>query len=126
MSATRRVERACRGCFRAETTGFLRFAMRATGMRIGNANNHSYSTRSAPRCMTLRTTMTTLTTPPVSTVIERLFAEAEANEATVRSQMNDIPPDERARMRSSTTDYKTLYTLMKDAALAVSRETATL
>jgi predicted O-methyltransferase YrrM len=59
-------------------------------------------------------------------VIEKLFAEAEANEATVRAQMNDIPPDERARMRTSTTDYKTLYTLMKDAALAVSRETATL
>src|SRR5690349_13161702 len=71
-------------------------------------------------------TMTTLTTPPVSTVIERLFAEAEASESSVRSQMNDVSADERARLMSSTTDYKMLYTRMKDAALAVSRETASL
>jgi predicted O-methyltransferase YrrM len=71
-------------------------------------------------------TMTTLTTPPVSTVIERLFAEAAASEATVSSQLGELPADERARLMTSTTDYKALYTQMKDAALAVSRETATL
>jgi predicted O-methyltransferase YrrM len=70
--------------------------------------------------------MTTLTTPPVATVIERLFGEATASEAIVRSQMNQISADERARLMSSTTEYKELYTRLKDAALAVSRETAML
>jgi predicted O-methyltransferase YrrM len=70
--------------------------------------------------------MTTLTTPPVSTVIERVFAEADASGAVLRSQMSDVSADERARLMGSTTEYKALYTRMKDAALAVSRETATL
>jgi predicted O-methyltransferase YrrM len=40
--------------------------------------------------------------------------------------MSQLSPEERAGLRSTTTDYKKLYSLMKDAALAVSRETATL
>jgi predicted O-methyltransferase YrrM len=70
--------------------------------------------------------MTTLTTPRVSTVIERVFAEATASAAILRSQMSQISADERARLMSSTTDYKAFYTRLKDAALAVSRETAML
>jgi predicted O-methyltransferase YrrM len=70
--------------------------------------------------------MTTLTTSAVSTVIEKVFAESDAGRTTLQAQLSDLSDDERARLRSSSTDYKPFYTLMKDAPLAVSRETATL
>ncbi len=71
--------------------------------------------------------MTTLTTPPLSTLLERLFAEADRTEADFRAAREKLPPAERAARRGNTDDYKTFYmTHAKDVHLAVSRETATL
>lgn len=70
--------------------------------------------------------MTTLTTPPLAPLLERLFADAEATDALMQRQIAQLPPEERAAMMASTADYRTLYTRAKDFHLAVSRETATL
>jgi predicted O-methyltransferase YrrM len=70
--------------------------------------------------------MTTLTTEPLSTLLERLFADAEASDATLRQQMGSLTPEERAARMRSVTDYQTFYTRAKDMYLAVSRETAVL
>ena len=64
--------------------------------------------------------MTTLSTAPLSPLLDRLFANAEAPPAVV------IPAEERAAIMSSKTDYRAFYTRMKDAYLAVSRETGAL
>jgi predicted O-methyltransferase YrrM len=71
--------------------------------------------------------MTTLTTPPLSTLLERLFAEADQSEAAFRAAREELPPADRAARRGNTGDYKTFYmTHVKDVHLAVSRETAKL
>src|SRR5437667_9404925 len=71
--------------------------------------------------------MTTLTTPPVSTLLERLFAQADRAEAAFRAAREKLPPAERAARRGNSTDYKTFYmTHVKDVHLAVSRDTARL
>jgi predicted O-methyltransferase YrrM len=71
--------------------------------------------------------MMTLTTPPLSTLLERLFAEADQTEAAFRAAREKLPPSERAARRGNTEDYKTFYmTHVKDIHLAVSRETAKL
>lgn len=59
--------------------------------------------------------MTTLTSPPVSLLLDRLFAEAEAAQAAW--------PDDLTADRA---DYRGFYTQMKDQPLPVSRETGTL
>ena len=70
--------------------------------------------------------MTTLTSPPLSTLLERLFADAEASEADLRRQLGNLSPEERAARMRSMTDYRSYYTRAKDIYLAVSRETAVL
>ena len=70
--------------------------------------------------------MTTLTSPPLSTLLERLFADAEAPEADLRLQIGNLSPEERAARMRSMTDYVSYYTRAKDIYLAVSRETAVL
>jgi predicted O-methyltransferase YrrM len=71
--------------------------------------------------------MTTLTTPPLPTLLERLFDEADQSEAAFRAEREKLPPSERAARRGNTSDYKTFYmTYAKDVHLAVSRETALL
>lgn len=71
--------------------------------------------------------MTTLTSPPLSTLLERLFAEADRTEAAFRAEREKLPPAERAARRGNAGDYKTFYmTHVKDVHLAVSRETAQL
>ena len=70
--------------------------------------------------------MTTLTSPPLSTLLERLFADAEASEADLRQQIGNLSPEERAARMRSMTDYRSYYTRAKDIYLAVSRETAVL
>jgi predicted O-methyltransferase YrrM len=60
--------------------------------------------------------MTTLSEPKLSTLIDRLFAEANAAE-------NARWPSTRGTDRS---DYHKYYTLLKDQPLAVSRDTGTL
>jgi predicted O-methyltransferase YrrM len=70
--------------------------------------------------------MTTLSTAPLFPLLDRLFADAEATTAQVMPSIMKIPAEERAAVMSSKTDYREFYGRMKDAHLAVSRETATL
>jgi predicted O-methyltransferase YrrM len=70
--------------------------------------------------------MTTLTTPPLAPLLERLFADAEASDEILQQQMGNLSPEERAARVRSTTDYRAFYTRAKDIYLAVSRETAVL
>lgn len=70
--------------------------------------------------------MTTLTSPPLSTLLERLFVDAAASEADLRRQLGNLSPEERAARVRSMTDYVSYYTRAKDIYLAVSRETAVL
>jgi predicted O-methyltransferase YrrM len=66
--------------------------------------------------------MTTLTTPPLSTLLPKLLADAEATS----KQMTQLSPEEREKLRTSPTDYLALYSRMKDFHLAVSPETGVL
>jgi predicted O-methyltransferase YrrM len=74
--------------------------------------------------------MSTLTTPPLSTLLTQLFRDAEATSAALQQRMADRPAEERARLMTtlmtSTTDYRAMYGQMKEFHLAVSQETATL
>jgi predicted O-methyltransferase YrrM len=70
--------------------------------------------------------MTTLNTPPVSTLLARLFADAQRTDATLEQKLATLSPDERTKLISGATDYQALYSRMKDFHLAVSRETGTL
>ena len=70
--------------------------------------------------------MTTLTTEPVSSLLDRLFAEAEASLAALTPAWAQIPAEQLGAIMSSKTNYRALYTEMKDAPLAVSRETGAL
>jgi predicted O-methyltransferase YrrM len=66
--------------------------------------------------------MTTLTTPPLSTLLPKLLADAEATSR----EIPQLSPEERAKLRTSETDYRALYGRMKDFHLAVSPETGVL
>jgi predicted O-methyltransferase YrrM len=78
-----------------------------------------------PRTPEGHTAVNTLTTPPLSTLLARLFKDAKATTATLRQQSSSLSPQERAeRMKQS--DYRTLYSQMKDFHLAVSPETGVL
>lgn len=74
--------------------------------------------------------MSTLTTPPLSTLLTQLFRDAEATSATLQQRMAGTPAEERARLMTtlmtSTTDYRAMYGQMKEFHLAVSQETGTL
>ncbi|HYB09170.1 MAG TPA: O-methyltransferase [Alphaproteobacteria bacterium] len=70
--------------------------------------------------------MTTLTTAPVSSLLDRLFTEAEASLSALTPAWAQIPAEQRTAIMSSKTNYRALYTEMKDAPLAVSRETGAL
>jgi hypothetical protein len=64
--------------------------------------------------------MTTSTQPPLSILLDRLFAEADASEHALRHEMESLSPEQRAADRA---DYRQLYARMKDQPLAVSRAT---
>ena len=71
--------------------------------------------------------MSTLTTPPLSTLLPSLFEDADRTQAALRREMAALPPDERAAvMALGQTDYRALYERAIDYHLAVSRETAKL
>jgi predicted O-methyltransferase YrrM len=70
--------------------------------------------------------MTTLTTTPVSALLDRLFTEADASSAALMPELAQIPAEQRASLMSTKTDYRAFYTRMKEAPLAVSRETGAL
>jgi predicted O-methyltransferase YrrM len=68
----------------------------------------------------------TLMSSPLSSTLDRLFAQAEASIAGVRREMAGLSPGERSAMMASKTDYRAFYERAKDFPLAVSRETGTL
>jgi predicted O-methyltransferase YrrM len=70
--------------------------------------------------------MTTLTTPPVSTLLARLFTDAQATDAALDEKMATLSPEERTKLMTGAADYQALYSRMKGFHLAVSRETGTL
>lgn len=67
----------------------------------------------------------TLTTSPVAPLLERLFAEADAESPATSPAVADILEDHDRLMRSRT-EYTELYSRLKDFPLAVSRETGRL
>ena len=69
--------------------------------------------------------MNTLLTPPLSTLLPRLFDEADASQDTLERDLGQLPPERRqALLRGD--DWRTLYEHARDAHLAVSRETGRL
>ncbi len=70
--------------------------------------------------------MNTLTSPAVAPLIDRLLAGDDASREALRTAFTDIPEEERARHMTSTTGYLEFYGRLKDAHLAVSRETGSL
>ena len=72
--------------------------------------------------------MNTLTQAPVSTVLERLFADADASQALLMQQMGALSSEERAALMASarSADYQAFYTRAKAFHLAVSRKTGAL
>jgi len=70
--------------------------------------------------------MTTLTTAPLRPLLDRLFDEAAAVEAVTSAAVADLSDEQRSRMMRSKTDYRDLYGRLKNAPLAVSRETGVL
>ena len=70
--------------------------------------------------------MTTLTTTPLAPLLNRLFDEADAAAAETEAAVADLSDDVRARLMRSKTDYRDLYGRLKNAPLAISRETGAL
>jgi predicted O-methyltransferase YrrM len=64
--------------------------------------------------------MTTLTTEPLASLIERLYAQAGAATSPV---LETVSGEERERLMHSKTEYLKLYELLKDLWLPVSRDT---
>jgi len=67
--------------------------------------------------------MTTLTTEPLATLIDRLYTQASA---ATSPALNDVSNEERERLMHSKTEYRELYGMLKDLWLPVSRDTGKL
>ena len=70
--------------------------------------------------------MTIPTITSLAPLLERLFEQADASGGATRAAVADLSDADRARMMRSKTDYRALYGRLKDAPLAVSRETGQL
>ena len=70
--------------------------------------------------------MTSLTTTPLAPLLDRLFQEADAASLLPNPAVDDLSDEELARRMRSKTEYRDFYGQLKDAPLAVSRETGTL
>jgi predicted O-methyltransferase YrrM len=70
--------------------------------------------------------MTTLSSAPVAPLLDRLFTEADESSPAAIPALASLAPEERARLMRSKTDYLDFYARLKDAPLAVSRETGQL
>jgi len=70
--------------------------------------------------------MTTLLSPRVAPIVDRLFAGADESAAALAPALAALSPEQRAAHMTTTTGYLDFYTALKDAPLAVSRETGTL
>jgi predicted O-methyltransferase YrrM len=66
--------------------------------------------------------MTTLTM--LTPLLDRLFAEAD--DSAPLAAIGPVPAAEIARLRASRTEYRAFYGMLREAPLAVSRETGTL
>ena len=70
--------------------------------------------------------MTTLTTAPLAPLLDRLLAEADASSPWSEPAMASLSDAEMDRLMRSKTEYRAFYGQLKDAPLAVSRETGAL
>ncbi len=70
--------------------------------------------------------MTTLIAPPIADLLDRLFADADAADAELQHGSDRISAEELTRLRTTTSDYRALYSRLKELYLLVSRETGTL
>ena len=70
--------------------------------------------------------MTTLSTAPIRPLLDRLFAEAEAARVATSAAFAHVSPEEQSRLMQSKTEYRDLYSRLKDVPLAVSPETGSL
>ena len=70
--------------------------------------------------------MTTLTTPPLTSVLDRLFEEAATVSPSASPALAALSAEERGRRMRSKTGYLEFYAGLKDFPLAVSRETGRL
>jgi len=67
--------------------------------------------------------MTIPTITSLAPLLDRLFGEDEAARDVIRAAVADLSDADRTKMMQSKTDYRDLYHRLKDAPLAVSRET---
>jgi predicted O-methyltransferase YrrM len=66
-------------------------------------------------------------TPPVSSLIDRLYADAEKSGAMMRQMFGSLSPEERRqRMSDPNADYRAFFHRAKDIHMPVSRETGKL
>lgn len=70
--------------------------------------------------------MTTLTTTPLASLLERLFDEADATSPAADPALADLTDQEHARLMRSKTEYLDFYGRLKHLPLPVSRETGSL
>ncbi|MGF6308457.1 putative O-methyltransferase YrrM [Bradyrhizobium sp. i1.8.4] len=70
--------------------------------------------------------MTTLTSPKLAGLLDRLFEQASAAVEETRRAVADLSDEEQARLMRSKTDYRALYNRLNNVPLAVSRETGAL
>ncbi len=70
--------------------------------------------------------MNTLTTTPLSPLLDTLFEAAAAASPMSSPDFSDLTSEEHARLMSSKTGYRDFYARLKDYPLAVSREAGTL
>lgn len=71
--------------------------------------------------------MTTLHSDPMAPLVERLFDEGRRlTSAAIASAFAGVSGEERSRLLASKSEYLDVYTRLKDAPLAVSRETGAL
>jgi len=70
--------------------------------------------------------MTTLVSPEIAGLLDRLFAQASAADEETQLAVADFSDKEQARLMRSKTDYRALYGRLNNVPLAVSRETGTL
>jgi predicted O-methyltransferase YrrM len=70
--------------------------------------------------------MTTLNTPKLARLLDRLFEQASTSAEETYLAIADISDAERERLMRSRTDYRELYHRFKNAPLAISRETGAL
>ncbi|MGY3585501.1 putative O-methyltransferase YrrM [Bradyrhizobium sp. USDA 4341] len=70
--------------------------------------------------------MTTLVSPELAGLLDRLFKQASAADRETQLAVADLSDAEQARLMRSKTDYRALYGRLSNVPLAVSRETGAL